>query len=275
MSCCLKPVVRIAFCASILSLFLNWTPGAAAEDTVAVVAAATELPAGAGSTDALVKAETPNPSNSTEDFRSMRADLAEARLKAASMNTYTAVLEMQEEVNGTLRPLDSIRIKVRQQPFSVYMRWNLLVKPVKGLAVLKRLWRLDPDCRMAKQSCRYPITDSGIENLVSRIQEFYAVREDWSLVADCSGAESKVADIAVTVYHVRFRDKEISPQYLGSRFCFDKITKLLIAVDNYGWSDNEEPRLLEHYVYHSITQDAPLGDSDFDETNPEFDFVER
>ena len=227
--------------------------------------------------------------SSTDVVGRMLADLAIARSSAATLGSYTATLEMQEEVGDTLRPLDRVQIKVRRQPFSVYMHWSdtgqevlfadgsndnrLLVKPTKGLAVFKRLWRLDPNCRMAKQNCRYPITDSGIENLVARIQEFYALRDDWSSVAECTVADAMVADSNVSAYEIRFRDRAISPTYFGSRFCFEKATGLLIAVDNFGWSDAAEPRLLEHYLYHSISTAQALQDKDFDETNPEYGFV--
>ncbi|MBC7967183.1 MAG: DUF1571 domain-containing protein [Fuerstia sp.] len=232
-----------------------------------------------------------DPEDSTDVFNAMRADLANAQAKASALTSYTAIMEMQEEVNGNLRPLDLIQIKIRQQPFSVYMRWSeshqealfvdgqndnrLLVKPTKGLAGLKRLWRLDPNCRMAKQSCRYPITDSGIEKLVSRIQDFYATRDDWASVVKCSVSDATVAKSPVTAYEIRYRDVDASPDYEGSRFCFDKSTELLIAVDNFGWSDAQEPRLIERYVYHTINQDIPLQDNDFAEANPDYQFVAR
>lgn len=229
--------------------------------------------------------------DSTDVFNEMRAHLSSAQAKAAALTSYTAIMEMQEEVDGRLRPLDLIQIKIRRQPFSVYMRWNeseqealfvdgqndnrLLVKPTKGLAALKRLWRLDPNSRMAKQSCRYPITDSGIEKLVSRIQDFYSAREDWASVVTCSVSDAIVAKNPVTAYEIRYRNVDVSPDYEGSRFCFDKSTELLIAVENYGWSDAQEPRLIERYVYHTIKQDTQLQDYDFSEKNPDYQFVAR
>lgn len=227
---------------------------------------------------------------STETFRKMRTDLATAQEKAASLTSYVATLDMQEEVNGRLRPMNRIHVKVRQQPFSVYMRWTdneqevlfvegqnddrLLVKPAKGLAALKRLWRIDPESRMAKQGCRYPVTDTGIQKLIDRVQEFYAAREDWASVADFSTADAVVSDTEVTAYTIRFRDQDASPEYGASQLCFEPSTGLLISVQNFGWSENDDDHpLVEHYVYGDIRQDPPLQDTDFDEQNEEYSFV--
>lgn len=230
-------------------------------------------------------------SDTTEAFISMRAALATAKLRAGKLTSYTATLEMQEEVNGNLRAMDSIQIKLRQQPFSVYMKWSengqealfvrgrnddrLLAKPTNGLAAMKRLWRLDPESRMAKQSCRYAITESGIENLVNRCDDFYAARDDWSSVANCSVSKSSETGHVVTEYCMQFRNKNVSPEYLKSQLSFDEETGLLIVVQNFGWTDDESPRIVEHYAYRAIDQSAALSDSDFDEKNSTYEFVAR
>ena len=221
----------------------------------------------------------------------MRAALATAKSQAHELSSYTAILEMQEEVNGNLRAMDSIQFKLRQQPFSVYMRWTsngqealfvrgrnddrLLAKPASGLASLKRLWRLNPDSRMAKRSCRYPITESGIENLVNRVHEFYAARKDWSSAVNCSVSNLNETEHVVTEYCLHFRDKSVSPDYQESRLSFDQATGLLIVVQNFGWTDDKSPRIVEHYAYRAIDRSAELRDSDFDEKNSEYEFVAR
>lgn len=288
-----KALSGLAVCAACAGTLISQLHRIDAQELTEVVASATSLPAGIISVAVLesVSATDPASQGDADVVTQLLADIAAARSSAAELSSYTAVLEMQEEVDNTLRPLDRIQIKVRREPFSVYMHWDdtgqevlfadghnnnrLLVKPTKGLAVLKRLWRLEPNCRMAKQSCRYPITASGIENLAARIQEFYAVRDDWSVVAACSISDATVAESEVRAYEIRFQNKEVSSEYLGSRFCFDKATGLLISVDNYGWSDTGQPRLIEHYVYHSINSAKDLQDEDFVETNSEYGFVAR
>ena len=286
-----KLIIGIAVSAGFIS-FLNYSlPQADSEDAVRPTALHPQLMAGNEESRPAVLPAPDSLSNTTEAFTSMRAALAIAKLRARELTSYTAILEMQEEVNGNLRAMDSIEIKLRQQPFSVYMRWTdndqealfvrgrnedrLLAKPVGGLASLKRLWRLNPDSRMAKQSCRYPITDSGIENLVNRVYEFYAARSDWSSAVNCSVSKLSESGDIVTEYCLQFRDKSVSPEYLKSRLCFEQATGLLIVVENFGWTDEESPRIVEHYAYRAIDQTATLSDRDFDEKNSEYEFVAR
>ena len=54
----------------------------------------------------------------------MRAALATAKSRARELTSYTAILEMREEVRGKLRDTEIIQVKLRQEPFSVYMRWT-------------------------------------------------------------------------------------------------------------------------------------------------------
>ena len=142
----------------------------------------------------------------------MRAALATAKLRARELTSYTALLEMQEEVNG---------------------------------------------------------------NLVNRIHEFYAARDDWSSALNCSVSQSSETENVVTEYCLQFRDKSVSPEYLESRLSFDEATGLLIVVQNFGWTDEESPRIVEHYAYREIDQAATLSDTDFDEKNSEYKFVAK
>jgi len=227
--------------------------------------------------------------NLNDNFQQLQSHLLAARKASASMPGYSAILDMQEEVSGTLRPVDRIEFKTRREPFSVYMRWNdseqealyvhgendnrLIVKPTKGLAAIRRVWRLEPDCRLAKQNCRYPITDAGIENLVIRIQEFYGQRDDWSTLATFDLEQSTIADRDVSIVNVTFIDEASVPEYSSSKFCFDVQSKLLTAVDNYGWTTDGLRRLIEHYGYKQIVEISTPGDGDFSAENPAYRFV--
>ena len=224
-----------------------------------------------------------------DNFRQLKSHLQSACEAAASMPGYSAILDMQEEVSGTLRPVDRIEFKTRREPFSIYMRWTdsaqealyvhgendnrLIVKPTKGLAAIRRVWRLEPDCRMAKQNCRYPITDAGLENLVIRIQAFYSQRDDWSKLASFDLEQARIADRDVTIINVTFTDEASVPEYGSSKFCFDTQSKLLTTVDNYGWASDGQRRLIEHYAYEQIVETSTPSDVDFSAENPAYRFV--
>jgi len=126
---------------------------------------------------------------------------------------------------------------------------------------------------MAKQNCRYPITNAGIENLVIRIQEFYGQRDDWSTLATFDLEQSTIANRDVTIVNVTFIDEASVPEYSSSKFSFDVQSKLLTAVDNYGWTTEPLRRLIEHYGYEQIVEISTPGDVDFSAENPAYRFV--
>ena len=266
--------------------------GVCAEDLENETASVTALhPTGAPGASSRPLATPIDADTSNRNFRQLHVDLATARLKAGELTGYTAVLEIQEERDEQLKPSDRVLVKIRHEPFSIYMRWNesgqevifvdgendnrLLVKPTSALAALKRVWHLDPESRMAKQSCKYPVTSSGIEKLTARVQEYYAAPKDWLSAVQCRQSSDTVAEVAVKRYDVQFKDKAVSSEFSGGRYCFDVGTGLLIAVENFGWSDTPDARLLERYIYHAIDSDVKLLDADFDEKNPNYEFAVR
>ena len=225
------------------------------------------------------------------DFASLQRVLDEAENASVQYTNYTATLELQEDLQGTLQPRENIEVKVRRTPFSVYMRWErkdqeaifiegrndnrMLVKPTKALAALRRIWRLDPESRMAKQSCRYPVTDSGLEKLVTRTRLFYATRNDWADHVKCYYSADNVGNVDVTVFNVHF-SRTASLDFSRSRYFLDERRGLMIGLENYVWtSDGGEGQLAERYVYHSINSKVDLKDEDFDHENPEYSFVAR
>lgn len=252
-------------------------------DTANLVAAAERSPQRVADT-AGINADAP-------DFACLQQALDEAENAAAQYAHYTAVLELQEDLQGSLQPRENINVKIRRAPFSVYMRWEskdqeaifvegrndnrMLVKPTKALAALRRVWRLDPESRMAKQSCRYPVTDSGLEKLVTRTRLFYANRNDWADHVKCHYTQDNVGGVDVRVFNVHF-SRTASPDFSHSRYFLDEKRGLMIGLENYGWtSEGEEGQLVERYVYHAIDAKAALKDEDFDHENPEYRFVAR
>jgi len=225
------------------------------------------------------------------EFSDLQLRLTNAEAKAAEYKSYTAMLELQEDLRGNLQARENIKVKIRREPFSVYMRWEdkdqealffdgrndnrMLVRPTKALAALRRVWRLDPESRMARQNCRYPVTDSGLEKLVMRTREFYEVRDDWANHVTCSVSSDNVLDIDASVFEIQF-EKSVSPDFSRSRYFFDEERGLMIGVESYGWTEpGKAGSLVERYVYHSIDTGVDLEDGDFDHENPAYAFLAR
>ncbi len=65
------------------------------------------------------------------------------------------------------------------------------------------------------------------------------------------------------------------PDYSSSKVCFDNESQLVVALDNFGWSDEDQPHLIEHYLYDRIVEVSKPTDEDFSEKNPTFHFMTK
>jgi hypothetical protein len=216
-------------------------------------------------------------------------DIEQARQRSESLRCYTAVLEMEEEIGGTLRDPEVVEMRFRSQPFSVYMTWRdstqealfvegknddrLLIRPSKGLATFKRLWSLEPESRVAMKSCRYSIRDSGLYKLAERVREFYETGAFDSKAIRCSVGTVEAHDRSLKEYVVEFPDAEVCQQYSKCHYGFDNETGFLVTVRNYGWKDDGSQPLVERYHYHDINTSLQFTDADFDHENPDYGFV--
>jgi len=213
---------------------------------------------------------------------------------------YTAILEKQERIGSSLSELVSLRVKVRHDPFSVYLKWlsgdigkeilyvdgtndGLLLVRLGGLKgrFLPTL-RIDPLGSRAMKESRYPITklgivalaDSVIERREQEIREHIIPKVRREPDADCEGRRC-----AVFVFEVSEQEK--SPVYRKSVQFIDREWNVPIQVANYTWPDADEhlsgaalddTTLIEYYKYSEIEADAQLTDRDFDRANSEYRF---
>ena len=235
--------------------------------------------------------QTSEKNESSAAMTGLLRDLAASRSKAASLGSYTAVLEMQEERNGRLTDPKIIDIKFRPNPFSVYMYWRsnsqealfvggqndakVLVRPPGGLAAFRRPWRLDPDSRLAKQSGRYPVTEVGLLKLTERVQSFYQNRMHRGQSVECSTSLTSVPENEYREYAVRFPNQTVCEEYSAAHYRFETKSGLLLLVENFSWGEDGDRPLVEKYGYDSIDTSTSLNEADFDHRNPEYDFVAR
>jgi outer membrane lipoprotein-sorting protein len=126
-----------------------------------------------------------SPATTAQD-RVMRL-ISEARKAFAGVQDYTFTLVKREQVNGQLLPENVIAVKIRNQPFSIHMRWlkpkpqegqeacyvagknngMMRVKPAGMLGAMGFV-NIDPKDPRVRQMSRHSITDAGIGNLIER-----------------------------------------------------------------------------------------------------------
>jgi hypothetical protein len=216
---------------------------------------------------------------------------AEERLSAVP--GYTATLRKQERLKGKLGPEFEVELKVRHEPFAVYMRF---IEPETGKEVVYAKGRYDdhliahaggvaralvprlkvkPDSALALAGNRHPITDCGVLNLTRKLIRY----RRWDLEDDDAGTIlDRVTDgsgetflRSIHTHTVPHPDRPFA--YV--EVLYDPETKLPVSFAGHDWPDtpgDETPPLGERYVYEDMNLAAPLTDLDFDPANPAYEF---
>jgi len=211
--------------------------------------------------------------------------MAEARQSIQQVRDYSCLFVKQERIGGTLGPENLIDMRVRSQPFSVYLRWlgpaNLAGQEAcfvagankgqlrvhsTGLAGTIGFVSVSPTDARVMQNNRHPITDAGISHLI----DIYGQR--WEL-------ERRLGKTTVHFGEFQYNQKRcvrvelIRPENPGGQFYsyrtlmyFDKATHLPIRVESYDWPKPGGPpsgELFESYSYANLKLNPGIPDAAF------------
>ncbi len=218
-----------------------------------------------------------------------------------NVDDYTCLLVKRERVAGELLPHEHIYVKFRSErvsneevvvPFSVYMRF-LGPKRMRGREVLyvagendgdmlaRHVGRrasidlsVDPHGVLAMRDNRYPITEFGIENLLSRLIE---VAVESMQFDDCDVnvyREAKVDGRICTGYEVKHPTRSPGFRFHLARVFVDDELGVPIRYAAYDWpvEPGGEPLLLEEYTYRRLKLNVGLTNGDFQRANPDYGF---
>ena len=240
----------------------------------------------------------------TTELRILREHLARlksGRTQFSRLPGYTATMAKQERVGSDMLEEITYGIKVRQQPFSVYMKWQtgaevgkevlyvdgtnenqLLVRlgGIKG-RILPAL-KIDPFGTLALAHSRYPITKLGIVALADTLIERreLEMRENITVHVE-QRPDTDVEGRRCAVYIFEDADPAQSPVYRKSVQYIDQEWNVPLRVANYTWPEPgkhleaaalDEATLIEYYMYSEVVVDAHLTDADFDRANEEYHF---
>ena len=212
--------------------------------------------------------------------------ITQARGSFFRVRDYMGTLVKQERVNGQLQPEQFIALRVRQQPFSVYLKWqgpkqfegqeagyvagknnNKMRAKAAGLAGTFGFVTMEPaDPRALKQS-RHAITETGIGHLIETIARGY----DLERRLPPTQVQSRFADYAFqqkpcTRMEVVHLDRGGPFYCYRSVIYFDKEMKLPVRFEAYDWptpGGNPSGELLECYSYIDLKFNVGLTDAAF------------
>ncbi len=232
-----------------------------------------------------------------EAKRFLLAYLQRARNRIQEIEGYSATMRRQERLGGKLGPEQRLQIKVRHQPFSIYLRFD---EPWNGKEVLfvsgehegqliahEGDWRgrlfprlkFDPNGPVVMSQNRHPITDAGIANLTERLLNYRKID-----IGD-PHAETildRVTDEDGTVWYrsVHRHDQNDGVRLFALvKVLYDPVLNLPMQIWNYEWPEsgtgpyNEDAlKLAERYHFDEIDFDSTVTALDFDLDNPRYEF---
>lgn len=200
--------------------------------------------------------------------------------------SYSAVFHKQQRIAGKLLPRETILLKCRKRPFSLYMKWieapyagsELLyvagwnedrIRAHRG-GILRFITRdLDPrDPGLMANELR-PVTSTGIGYLLETVATNIRMAIKAGELKFSERGEEALYGRKTQVLEVVF-PKERARNYDGYRYVInqDVDSKILVRIRVY---DRDE-RLVESYGYENLNLNAPLADADFDPKNPAYHF---
>ena len=206
-----------------------------------------------------------------------------------NVRDYSCTLTKQERLNGDLGKEQHIFMKVRNEPFSVYMQFQqphagrevLYVDGMNdgNLIALEGGWKrkimspvsLDPEGMIAMRGQKYPITSVGLRNLVTKIIE--RSKKD-NRFAECEvtyDPNQTVEGRSATLIQVTHPHPRKEFYCHVARIFLDNETRVPLHYDAYMWPTKPggRPPLEESYTYRNLKLNNGFGARDFEKDNPE------
>jgi hypothetical protein len=211
--------------------------------------------------------------------------IREAQQAYQNVRDYTCLLIKRERMGGALPPDNVMEMKVRTQPFSVYMRWlqphseagqevcyvagrndgKMRVHP-KGVLGAVGFVSLDTNDPRVRQTSRRSITEAGIGNTIERFAKAWEYERNQNLTSQVQVGEYE--------YNRRrcIRVEAVHPTNPNGYFhhfrdvvYFDKETHLPIRLEFYDWprQQGDPGQLVEVYSFANMRLNVGLGDNVF------------
>jgi len=240
-------------------------------------------------------ADDPNTLRGVWAIKMARALLEKGCDHFSKVPDYTANMFKQERINGALSEGQSIEMKVRHAPFSVYMKWqtgdrgrqliyvdgqndgNILVQPggIKGR--LTGLLSLEPTGSMAMAESRHPITRAGLLQLGHTVMEYQDVDLKRGSGFQCELRDNQEFEGRTCfLYMIQYENAQANETYRKSMIYVDKELSLPICVKNYTWAKDANPEtiddetLIEFYAYTDLKIHQELTATAFDQNNSDY-----
>lgn len=204
-----------------------------------------------------------------------------------NVRDYTCTFIKQESLEGTPGEQQHIMLKVRNQPFSVYMKF---LKPYQGrevlfvdginnneMTVLEAGWKrnlgkmnLDPKGMVAMRGQRHPVTEVGLRNLTAKLIAGKTAEMKFGECVVTSNPNTRIDNRPTTLIQIEHPNprKEFATHI--TRIFLDNELRVPICYDAYMWPEapGQTPPLDARYIYSNLKLNVGLAAQDFDSNNP-------
>lgn len=213
--------------------------------------------------------------------------------RIARIEGYTATFRKQERIRGNLGPEQTLAMKVRQQPFAVYLKFlspnagkevvyaeghheNKVIAHSTGVSrwLVPRL-AVPPDHPIALADSRHAVTEAGLANLTARLIGFRRMDlRDPEAVTILDRTTDADGHLWLRSIHTHPHKAPERP-FARVEVEYDPETRFPLRISSFDWpEDGRQGELLlaERYAYDNLDFDASLSALDFDPANPAYAF---
>ena len=204
-----------------------------------------------------------------------------------NIRDYQCIFLKRERFGGYLGKFEEIQMKLRTQPYSIYMKWlsgrykgqealyvegknegKLLVHPGGLLGSITSTFQLDPHDPLAKLNSSEPITNAGMGKTLERTL-LHTLEEYESISLTMDEIEDETSERSYyRITKERLDEDKTADAYEEVILYIDKELLLPLRILTYGW----EGKLLGEYIYENVKINVGLSDEDFDPQNEAYNF---
>lgn len=197
----------------------------------------------------------------------------------------------KKEVVGSELVSQTMKMKVRHEPFSVYMFFlepargrevifvdgrndNKLQVHETGLASLIGTLSLAPEDSRVMAENRYPITRAGMSNMVQTVIGQWQTESQFGETDVKYFEDAKVGDYKCRVIESSHPQPRRQFPFHMTRLWIEEKSGLAVRVQQFGFPKKKDakPPVVEDYAFTAIKPEVRLTDRDFDTNNPGYNY---
>lgn len=227
---------------------------------------------------------SPSPPGNQGTFDRALQILSRARQAYQGIQDYTCTFVTQEMIGSKLLPETTTAMKVRSQPFSVYLKWqapkslegqeccyvagkNNGMMRVRSAGVLGAIGFVNLDLNDSRvlSTSRHPINEAGIGSLIDRLSKRWPEEQSRQRTQVLIGEYEFARRRCTRVETVNPNTRPGDFYCYRSVIYFDHETRLPIRAEAYGWPSQKYPEgeRFEVYSYLDLKFNVGLPEADF------------